>query len=74
MGWLRGLVFLRSISRSLARIADSLDTLARIQSAEWERANPVRRKTHVAIESFDVDEANKQWRKEQVAAGIDPED
>jgi len=71
---LRGLVFQRRMARALERIADSLATLERIESARRLDEAPVRPRTATEFGMLDVRAANETWRKAQVAAGLIPED
>lgn len=77
MSWfanLRLLAFARRITRAIESIADSLRTLARISADEWAKENAPRPPRKMEFGSFDVEEANKRYRKEREAQGISEED
>lgn len=73
---LRALVFLRRIARALEMIALAQAELAEIAAAQH-AARTVKKKPRVTeFGSFDVEDANKRWAKEQEALefGQIPED
>jgi hypothetical protein len=73
---LRALVFLRRGVRALERIADAQQELAEIERARHDRETMKRRPRATEFGSFDVEESNARWRKEQEAReyGQIPED
>lgn len=73
---LRALVFLRRGVRALERIADAQSELAEIERSRHNREIVKKKPKVTEYASFDVEESNKQWRKEQEAAefGQIPED
>jgi hypothetical protein len=73
---LRFLVFLRRIARSVERIADSQAELVEIERERHDREIVKKRPRATEFGSFDVEESNARWRKEQEAReyGQVPED
>lgn len=66
---LRALVYLRSASRSLARIATAQETLAQIAADDWESRTVRPRPGRAQFGSLDVKEANTAWNRKREVAG-----
>ena len=66
MAWFataRLVVYLKRISESQARIAQALETLARIEQDQWETEHAPRPKGKFVIGRLDQTAANKRWRQ-----------
>lgn len=71
---LRALGLLRRGVRALEHMAASLATLERIDQDRWERERPTHKGRPADIGTLDISAANRRWRAQQVAAGVEDEE
>jgi hypothetical protein len=74
-GYLRAVVWLKRISKSLARIADAEEKRYQIELAHWEKENVRPIPKHTAFDVMDDAAAEKSWRRAQeTRTGLPPEE